>query len=540
MKNGLVICCICLALASCAKMVTPDGGAIDRTAPKQTECIPAQNSLGFKSDNFVVEFDEYIVLDNVSQKLLVSPPLKTKPEISAKLNRLYVKGLDSLAENTTYIFDFADAIRDFNEGNRLSNFKYAFSTGNAIDTLYYAGRVLEAYSLKGVAEKYVLLYSDTILANIYDKPCDYITRTDSTGGFVFSNLADKKYRILVLDDKNQNQRYDLPTEGVGFSEFTVTPYALDSASLANAQYNMVYYEDAKQETQSIIRTWFSDKGVFNIAFALPVYEKFTWKLIKPESKGEVLEEFSPNLDTLRFYSTSPTGFDSIILNIEQGDFKEEIVAGRKASKRKSEEGECFSFGSLAKDTLHFFNRTCLSSTLPLADHKFNARLVKENDTMIVEILRAENLNDFYISEDLEKGRNYTLIIDSAAIKDISGRVNCGFETEFYLSKEADYGSISLSYQDSNHIDTPHIFVLCDLSGKELKQMPQKSGSGQVVFDNLRQGKYRIKVVVDKNGDRKWTGADFSKSKGAERVMWFEKILSVRSSWEVEEQWIIFP
>ncbi len=539
MRNGLVICCMFLVFASCAKMVTPDGGAIDRIAPKSERCEPPQNSLNFKDKGFVVEFDEYIVLDNVSQKLLVSPPLKNKPEISAKLNKLYVKGLDSLTENTTYIFDFGNSITDFNEGNRLDNFKYAFSTGSQIDTLSYQGRVLEGFSLKTVADKYVLLFSDTVLANIYAKPCDYITKTDSSGRFSFSNLADRKYRILVLDDQNQNKMYDLPTESMGFSDFAVSPYLLDSATMAEAKNNVVIYETKKQETQSILRSWFSDKGVFNIAFALPSADNITLDIIKPESEKDIMKEFSPNLDTLRLYSTSPAGFDSIILKVSQADFKEEIVAGRKASKKKSDGEECFSFRSLVRDTLHFFDMTCLSATMPLEDYKFNARLLSGNDTLGVEISRAERLNDFYILDGLEKGRSYTLIIDSATVKDISGRANCAFESKFYLSKESDYGRIVLNYENETSLQTPHIFVLCDLGGKVLRQIAKRAGRGEVVFDNLGEGKYKIKAVVDENGDREWTGADFGNAIRAEKTIWFDKILSVRPSWDMEEQWKIF-
>ena len=255
---------IVLLFAACARIVTPSGGAVDRIPPKEMNATPKQNSLNFKDRGFVVEFDEYIVLDNVNQKLLVSPPLRVKPEISAKLKKLYVKGLDSLAENTTYIFDFADVITDFNEGNRLKNFKYAFSTGSQIDSLFYEGRVVEGFSLKNVADKLVLLYADTVLANLYDKDCDYITRTDSTGHFSFSNLAAGTYRLLILDDKNQNKRYDLPSEGVGFSRYAVMPYAKDSTDTVSRKDNLFFYEDAMGSVQSVTDARFSAKGVFSV------------------------------------------------------------------------------------------------------------------------------------------------------------------------------------------------------------------------------------------------------------------------------------
>ena len=118
MKKAVIVLAICFLISACAKIVTPSGGAIDRIPPKQLKSYPEQNSLNFKEREFVIEFDEYIVLDNVMQNLLVSPPLKVKPEVNAKLKKLYVKGLDSLSENTTYIFDFGNSFNSRN-GNHI-------------------------------------------------------------------------------------------------------------------------------------------------------------------------------------------------------------------------------------------------------------------------------------------------------------------------------------------------------------------------------------------------------------------------------------
>ena len=90
MKKVFVAIAVCFLFAACAKIVTPSGGAVDRIPPKQLKSYPEQNSLNFKEREFVIEFDEYIVLDNVMQNLLVSPPLKVKPEVNAKLKKVYV------------------------------------------------------------------------------------------------------------------------------------------------------------------------------------------------------------------------------------------------------------------------------------------------------------------------------------------------------------------------------------------------------------------------------------------------------------------
>ena len=121
-----IILTIIFLLSSCARIVTPKGGDKDVTPPAYKSSNPKPNATNFHAKEIKIDFDEYIVLDNANQKLIVSPPLKHKPEITSKLKTLYIKDIDSLQENTTYIFDFGDAITDFTEGNRLPRFSFSF------------------------------------------------------------------------------------------------------------------------------------------------------------------------------------------------------------------------------------------------------------------------------------------------------------------------------------------------------------------------------------------------------------------------------
>ena len=50
-------------------------------------------------------------------------------------------------ENTTYTFNFGEAIEDYNENNPLPFFSYTFSTGDYLDSLSLSGTVKDAYSL---------------------------------------------------------------------------------------------------------------------------------------------------------------------------------------------------------------------------------------------------------------------------------------------------------------------------------------------------------------------------------------------------------
>ncbi|MBR3633437.1 MAG: Ig-like domain-containing protein, partial [Bacteroidaceae bacterium] len=116
-------------LIGCARPGTPDGGPYDETPPQVVGASPAEGSIGATPKTIEIFFDEYIKLENASDKIVISPPQLNQPEISANGSRIKVKLIDSLKPNTTYTIDFGDAIVDNNEGNPMGKYTYTFSTG---------------------------------------------------------------------------------------------------------------------------------------------------------------------------------------------------------------------------------------------------------------------------------------------------------------------------------------------------------------------------------------------------------------------------
>ena len=104
---------------------------------------PTERATDVNSKKVNIYFNEFIKLENASEKVVVSPPQIEAPEIKATGKRITVSLQDKLQPNTTYTIDFSDAITDNNEGNPLGNYTYSFSTGDHIDTLEVAGYVLE-------------------------------------------------------------------------------------------------------------------------------------------------------------------------------------------------------------------------------------------------------------------------------------------------------------------------------------------------------------------------------------------------------------
>ena len=203
-------------IAACARMGNPDGGWYDETPPRVVGASPSEKATGVKTRKVFINFDEYIKVDNPTEKVVVSPPQIETPEIKAQGKRIAVSLLDSLKTNTTYTIDFSDAISDNNEGNPMGNYTYCFSTGQVIDTLEVAGTVLAAENLEPVKGMLVGMYADMADSAFKTTPMLRVSRTDSRGHFIIKGVASGSYRIYALQDMDGNYSFNQKAEMLAF------------------------------------------------------------------------------------------------------------------------------------------------------------------------------------------------------------------------------------------------------------------------------------------------------------------------------------
>ncbi len=118
-----------ILLSSCAIQVPPSGGMKDATPPVLIASTPGNYSVDFDGNDIKLDFDEYIALNDITGQLIVSPLLKYPVESKIRKKSLILHIQDTLLANTTYTFNFGNGIVDNNEGNKLENFQFVFSTG---------------------------------------------------------------------------------------------------------------------------------------------------------------------------------------------------------------------------------------------------------------------------------------------------------------------------------------------------------------------------------------------------------------------------
>ena len=233
-----------MVLSGCANMIPPTGGDRDSLPPLLLKASPPDSSKNFSARTITFTFDEYIDQpQEISRNLIVSPMYSVMPTVEPKLRTLTVKIKDTLEPNTTYYYNFGDAIKDVNEGNVLHNFSYIFTTGNTFDTLQFSGKVILAGTGGIDSTLIAMLYRSGEDSALTRENPRYITKVDGKGNFRFQYLPAGTFYLYALKDAGGPKRY------FGQSLFAFADSAVEIKPGA-APVTLYAFEEKKEEPPS--------------------------------------------------------------------------------------------------------------------------------------------------------------------------------------------------------------------------------------------------------------------------------------------------
>ncbi len=207
---------LALLLIGCANRgIGPQGGPRDTVPPQLVKEEPLNRTTNFNAKKIEITFNEYIQGDKVAENVLISPPMHQMPEIRFVSKRVTIQLLDTLLPETTYTIDFGNAICDFTEKIPLKGYRYAFSTGEVIDSMYIEGKVINSEDLKPAIGMMVGAYVSDADSAFETQPFDFVAKTDSLGYFRIENMRPGRYSIYALQDISRDYFYQ-PGEGLAF------------------------------------------------------------------------------------------------------------------------------------------------------------------------------------------------------------------------------------------------------------------------------------------------------------------------------------
>ena len=538
MRRHLSILLLALLAAACARQGYPTGGPKDETPPVALAAQPANESRHFSGRQFYIPFDEYVVLKNANENVLVSPPLKNKPEYSTKGRGVLVKINDTLLPNTTYLFQFKEAIADFNEGNLLPSYEYVFSTGADMDTLMLAGRVLDGRSGKPWKEQVsVLAYrqeqcaTDTVACHM--QPA-YITRADKEGHFAFHYLPAGRYRLVALEDKNRNLRLDSDDPAAWDTAYYPAATAIDSNALP--QLRLSAPVSAKQR---LTGSEFINRGTIRLTTALPMQN--------PTLQGEAVEwRLNARRDTLTAWCLNAK-CDSTVLIVSDHGLQDTLKlryrakaagkAGRRGAQQQPTQEKPL-MRALCNGSNAYYDDLRLAFERPIVSQadSLRATVIHTKDSSRTEAaLRLDSTGlGARIDATLRSGEAYRMHIPKGAFTDLYGNPTDSLTVNL---TPKDYATLTLHITNAY----PHPLVVEVLDSRDtVLQRKSLESNGKLQFIHLAAGECRIRAVIDADSNGCWTTGDYRLQRQPEAWIMFDKTLQLREKWESEEHWTVKP
>jgi len=517
---------ICALLYSCAQIGRPDGGPKDVTPPKFISAKPENFSTMFKSEEIKIQFDEFIKLKNAQQQIIFSPPILPKPEISplglaSKEIKIKIP-VDSLQQNTTYTINFGQSIEDNNEGNPLPFFKYVFSTGDFIDSLKVEGLINDMFYRETPEFTSVMLFekdSSYTDSAVYKETPTYIAYAqDSTNTYSLENMKAGTYKLVALEDKNSDYKFNPGREKIGFIDSFVT--------LPTTQFYKINLFDT--------------------------YKDFEPKRPKQESKYHLIFGYDGILDStdydVQLLSKPPDSFESRIIKRKKADtldywfkpyfqkdsllyaFKYKNQIDTLVIKTKDMETDSLQIETKPKSSIEFDENFYIEANLPIED--FDKSQIQFIDADSVDIIFETKLNTFQnqveISFDKTENTRYQMTILPEAIKDFYGHTNDSIKVNLKTKPFSNYSILDLTI--SNLERYPAILQLIDEKGKVEKSVILEN-TPKHVFRNVNPGTYYVKVIYDDNGNGVWDSGNYLKQIQPEQVIFSFKTFELRANWD---------
>ena len=126
------------------------------------------------------------------------------------------------------------------------------------------------------------------------------------------------------------------------------------------------------------------------------------------------------------------------------------------------------------------------------------------------------------------------IADSASFGNIYQETSDSVGIKFSIKDPDTYSKLTL---DVKNYAGDRIIQLLDKSEKLIAEN-YMSKDGKTVFPLLDAGFYRVRVIYDLNGDRKWTTGDFTKGRQPEPVSYYPTEIELKTGWELDQVWDI--
>ncbi len=497
-----------LVLSSCAHIVPPEGGKKDELPPKLIKSSPPLNTLQFKSKKITLVFDENIQIVNLRENFTVTPDLAETPRITANKNKVNISlDIDSLKPNTSYTLNFGKSIADLNEGNPISNFTYAFSTGSILDTLFIEGKILD------------------IKTNLPRKNCNislikkenklrYTATSNDNGEWKIMNLSSGEYDLLIFIDKDQNKK---PGNGELYFKSLVTV----SDSTPKITGHLIPYSISIPGKLHVLNAAYLDDYTIYVKFNQSVSDaqKIKYSLSKDQNKKE--PALIPTISSDSFLINHPfIQNDSIKLSIFSDTIQSFLIEQPKKRKIKDLKIE------VVQDLIRKQDPIFFKTNIPIKSFASNKIIVNGIDTGI--LVTKVNTYKFMLQGRFKD--QVQILFKEGAITDINGLENkADTFDQIRIASPEQTGNYEFTIKDTLTQYKENVMVKVFNDNHEY--LIKTSLSQSNTLTGLLPGNYSLEVWYDLDKDEIWTMGDYNKNENPEKIRLFKDQVLIKANWD---------
>jgi hypothetical protein len=526
-KIGLLVF-LSVLLFNCAQQVPPTGGKQDMVPPNLISSLPENKTVNYKGTTFQLAFDEYVIVDNLMQKLTITPNIENPYTFKLKGTEILLKFKKPFADSTTYTLNFGDGIKAFAERIPAKNLKFVFSTGAVLDSGSVYGNIKDIQTDKPVLDALVGLYELNDSLNPEKQKPYYFSRTDSSGNFAIENIQLNSYKLIAIDDKNRNLLYNSKDERIAYID---SPIKVGTDSTLYSAY--LFHSDM---TEPRIQRTIPKVNSYTV-----VFNKNMERVGVNFNQNDSIPYYLETANQLKFYKPENYSADSMLVNITAVDSIGNTMEAEQKITFMTQRGKDQVVDPFSIKTLPVEGKP-LPKLTQNYQFIFN-KPVREINPELVTIIQDSTTQETLAAHRIEWNYDKTILtigdtiqlrdtlkieINPGAIIGVEGDTLKAIKLAYPLLKEEAYGIIRGEITGADTIS--HIIVqLLDSRGDVI----QTSYTKKYSFIRVQPGEYTIRAIVDNNGNKRWDTGVYIQNKQPEPIYFLPDKLVVKSNFEYE-------
>lgn len=537
---------------------------MDAIPPVLVASVPAADSVRVQTDRVELAFSERLDVASVTSALSIAPGFDAPLDVRANGSRITVLFPDSLQPQTTYVLTLGSSLKDERGVALPRPITLAFSTGDRLDRGRLTGQARDPRTGQGSPRLAVAAFrlpdawaqalpdslgatTDSLLAVLSapDGPLPdprepqalvYRTETDTEGAFRLDYLRPGPYFVMVFEDRNRNRRVD-DGERTGVPSWPVALATDDSTATALPDVFVAASDSTAPALRRVRTLTASQHGfVFDEAIQLGPGRTEGWLLT--DSLG------TDTLDVRAVWNTPERPQDVLVQTppLSPGTYRL-VLSGNQAVADSS--------GNAAVlDT--YFSPSAAADTAAVRFEGFLPASRSAADSVLL------------LRPDQRPGVRFTQPLDATALRDrvtlsgpdgplpIDARSDDGLLIRLLPPDGVRTFRLDVTEPDSVYTRR-YAYPTADALGAVLGQVPNGDGpilvtlyptdgeplhattgaDGRFAFRALPAGEYRLRLVIDRNGNGRWDGGRLVPFAPPEPIRWLEEPVRVRARWDTE-------